>query len=176
MQSFFPFFFFYIWKRNQVFLCFELTRGLWLGEDLYSTVSQSDQTPPKCHARRGRGEVTAVGGRGPCPGRRGGRISDDIIMTGFGRFASLLVSSTGASNRTFTTQLSDRRQRTKSVWGERVHGQPCGEKQPQHRATKAKTKWWDVLWKSIKMPWTVSWWKKEWNRGGTRGDEGVMRC
>lgn len=31
-------------------------------------------------------------------------------MTGFGRFASLLVSSTGASNRTFTTQLSDRRE------------------------------------------------------------------
>lgn len=24
------------------------------------------------------------GGRGPRPGRRGGRISDDIIMTGFG--------------------------------------------------------------------------------------------
>lgn len=32
-------------KKKSWFLCFEWTGGLWLGEDLYSTVSQSGQTP-----------------------------------------------------------------------------------------------------------------------------------
>lgn len=110
------------------FLCFELTGGLWLGEDLYSTVSQSDQTPRRVTRDRGEERRGDGGGwRGPCPGRLGGCISDDIIMTGFGRFASLLVSSTGASNRTFTTQLSDRRERTNSVWGGGVRVSHAGK-------------------------------------------------
>lgn len=96
------------------------------------------------HARQVRGKATAVGegGRGPRPGRGGGgRISDDIIMAGFGWFASLLVSGTGASNWTFTTQLSKRRERgrQKSVRRrnrreERSQPHPCREKR------KRKTK------------------------------------
>lgn len=35
------------------------------------------------------------------------RVSDDIIKTGSGWFGSLLVSSTGASNRTGLTQLDE---------------------------------------------------------------------
>lgn len=64
--------------------------------------------PPMNHVRR---EVKRQC-QGPLPHHhRGGRVSDDIIMTGFGWFASLLMSSTGASNWTFTTQLGDRRER-----------------------------------------------------------------
>lgn len=58
--------------------------------------------PPNESCETGREEATS----GPLP-HRGGRVSDDVIMTGFGWFASLLMSSTGASNRTFLTQLRD---------------------------------------------------------------------
>lgn len=89
------------------------------------------------HARQVRGKATAAG-EGPLPGRHGGgggggRISDDIIMAGFGWFASLLVSGTGASNWTFTTQLSDRgereRKREKSVW-RRNRREECSQPHP----------------------------------------------
>lgn len=120
------------------------------------------------HAGQVRGKATAVGGgEGPHPGRRGGRISDDIIMAGFGWFASLLVSGTGASNRTFTTQLSDRRETKISTevkqMGREFTASRAGKISQTVTVTQSnnsKTKWRDELQENIRMPETMSWWMK----------------
>lgn len=162
-------------KKSCFFLCFELTGGLWLGEDLYSTVSQSDQTPRRVTRDRGeerwRRWLERAVSRSSWWVHLWWHHHDGVWSI------CLIAREQHWCLEPDLYYAAERQKReNKLSLGGRRQGQPCREKQPQHRATKPKTKWWDVLWKSMKMPWTVSWWKKEWNRGGSGGDAGVMRC
>lgn len=93
----------WVFLRMQNHFCYYFlgwTGGLWLGRISTALLTNHVNPPKLIMWDRKRREATP----GPLA-RCGGRVSDDIIVTGFGWFASLLISSTGASNWTGFTQL-----------------------------------------------------------------------